>query len=129
MTKNVCGIIRSETRSGEEAKKHAEAMKNCPNLILIGITSNIVHAVYIVPEYKRWWLKIPETNPEEIGVEKASVHIVEDLTYPAKFTKKPIKKTEIAPCGADCQTCHLREKYKCNGCPATIHYKRALSIY
>jgi len=123
MGKNICGIITSETTSPSEAKKHAEAMKDCPHLILIGTTSNFVHAVYVVPECKKWWLEFPAENPEKIGVEKASVHIVEELTYPVEFSKLPTKKAEKAPCGADCRKCDLRERYDCNGCPATVHFK------
>ncbi len=124
MAKNIFGIIVGEARSAEEAEKLAEMMKNCPYLIASGTSSNKTYSIYIVPEEKKWWLKYPETNPKATGLENAQVYIVENITYPEKFDwKLPKKKTETAPCGADCQTCPLQEEYGCGGCPATIHYK------
>jgi len=124
MAKNIFGIIVGEARSAEEAEKLAEMMKKCPYLVASGTTSNKTYSIYIVPEEKKWWLRYPETNPKSVGLESARVYIVENLTYPEKFDwKLPKKKTKTAPCGADCQTCPLREEYDCSGCPATIHYE------
>jgi len=124
LAKEIFGIIIGEASSAEEAQKLAETMRNCPYLVASGTTANMIYSVYIVPKEKKWWLKYPETNPKETGVEKAWVYMIENLVYPQKFNLKvPKKRTEIAPCGADCQTCPLREEYDCNGCPATVHYK------
>ena len=124
MTKNICGIIIGETQSAEEARKLAKTMKNCPYLVASGTTSNKIYSVFIVPDKKEWWLKYPETNPKATALEKAWVYIIENVSYPEKFNLKlPKKKTEISPCGANCQTCPLKEEYDCSGCPATIHYK------
>ncbi len=129
MAQNICGIIIGEARSAEEAEKLAETMKNCPYLLASGTTSNKIYFVSIVPEEKRWWLKYPETNPKATGVEKALVHIVENVTYPKRFNLRlPRKKTKTAPCGADCQTCPLNEEYGCSGCPATVHVKEATPL-
>lgn len=124
LAKEICGIIIGEACSVEEAGKLAETMKNCPYLVASGTTVNMIYSAYIVPKEKKWWLKYPETNPKATGVEKARVYMVENVSYPEKFDLKlPKKKTETAPCGANCQTCSLREEYDCNGCPATIHFK------
>ena len=124
MTKNICGIIVGEALSAEEAVELAEKMKNCPYLVASGTTANMIYSVYIVPEEKKWWLKYPETNPKATGVEKAWVYIVENVLYPEKFNSKlPKKKTEIAQCGANCQTCPLLEEYDCSGCSATTNYE------
>ena len=129
MTRNICGIIIGETRSTEEANKLVETVRDCPYLIASGTTSNKTYSVYIVPEEKRWWLKYPQRNPKATGLEKASVHIIENVSYPEKIgSKKPEKKTETAPCGANCQTCQLREEYNCSGCPATIYCKKTRQI-
>jgi len=96
--KNICGIIIGETGSPEEAKKHAEVMKNCPNLVALGTTSNRIYSIYIVPADREWWLRYPETNPKETGFEKASVYIIKNVSYPEKFAPRlSEKKTEIAP--------------------------------
>ena len=124
MAKNIYGIIVGEALSGEEAGELAEKMKNCPYLVASGTTAKRIYSVYIVPEEKKWWLKYPETNPKATGVEKAWVYIVENMFYPEKFNLKlPKKKTEIAPCGANCITCPLLEEYNCSGCPATTNYE------
>lgn len=122
--RNIFGIIIGETSSPEEAERHAEIMKNCPNLVALGTTSNTIYSVYVVPAEKEWWLIYPETNPKETGLEKASVYIIKNVSYPKKFAPRlSEKKTETTPCGANCKTCPLREQYNCNGCPSTIHYK------
>lgn len=123
-TKNICGIVIGEASSPEEANSRAENMKNCPNLVVLGTTANIIYSVYVVSSEKEWWLKYPETNPKEIGLEKATVHIVRNVLQP-KFTPRlPKKKTDTAPCGANCKNCPLRAEYGCSGCPATIHHQQ-----
>jgi len=52
--KNICGVIIGETSSPEEAKRHAKIMKNCPNLVALGTTSNRIYSVYIVPAEKEY---------------------------------------------------------------------------
>jgi len=125
LARNICGIIIAETRSAEEAMKRAETMRNCPYLMLSGTTSNIVYFVSVVPEEKKWWLKYPETNPPEgIATGKLQVHMIENIAHPVNLCPKlPREIVEKAPCGADCRTCRLREKYDCDGCPATVHWK------
>jgi hypothetical protein len=124
MKRIICGIVIGEASSAEEAKRLAETMENCPNLVASGTSSNKLYSVYIVPEEKKWWLKYPETDPKATGLEKARVYIVQNLLYPEKFTfRMPEKKTETAPCGANCQTCPLREEYDCSGCPATTNHE------
>jgi len=121
---SICGIIIGETSSIEEAKRLAGIMRNCPNLVTSGTTSNKIYSVYIVPEEKEWWLRYPEANPKATGLEKASVYIVKNVLYPEEFAfRLPKNKTGTAPCGANCQTCPLREEYDCSGCPATVHYQ------
>ena len=125
LARNICGIIVGETLSAEEAGELAEIMKNCPYLVASGTTANMIYSVYVVPEEKKWWLKYPDTNPKATGVEKAWVYIVENVPYPEKFDLKlPKEKTEIAPCGANCQTCPLLDEYDCSGCPATTNCER-----
>ena len=117
--KHIWGIIITKEDSAEEAKKAADTMKNCPYLVAIGTSSNTIHSVYMVPEDKKWWLKYPETLNEKLGAEKYKVQIVENAIYPNKFTLKT-PQTETPPCGANCQTCKVRTKYNCNGCPTII---------
>jgi hypothetical protein len=105
--------------SEEEARKTAESMRNCPHLVATGFTSDTVYSVYMVPEEKRWWLEYPETLNREIGEEKYRVRVVENLTYPEDITLKKTK-SEKPPCGANCRTCRLRERYDCDGCPAVL---------
>nr|MDO8135533.1 hypothetical protein [Candidatus Njordarchaeum guaymaensis] len=120
----ICGIIIGETRSEEDAAKLAENMKNCPNLLTVATSSNKVYYVFMVPQEKEWWLRYPEKNPKATGLEKASVYIARNITYPKEFSRRlPKKKARTAPCGADCRTCTLREEYSCTGCPATLNYK------
>jgi len=122
--RNICGIVIGEASSVEEAKRLAETIKNCPNLVASGTSANKFYSVYIVPEEKKWWLKYPETNPKATGLEKARVYIVQNLLYPEKSVfRMPEEKTDLAPCGADCKTCQLREEYNCSGCPATTNHQ------
>jgi len=100
-------------------------MKNCPNILVLGTTANIIYFVYVVPTEKEWWLKYPEANPKEIGLEKATAHIVKNVLQPRKLAPRLSEKiTDTAPCGADCNTCPLRKQYNCSGCPSTIHYQQ-----
>jgi len=100
-------------------------MKNCPNVAVLGASSNTVYSICVVPENKRWWLEYPERNPKEVGANKATVHIFENVVHPKSFKQRlPKRRMKAAPCGADCGTCPLRHQYSCNGCPATIHYKQ-----
>jgi len=124
LTKNICGIITLEIRSVEDARKLSQQMKDCPNLLTSGTTGKTIYSVYLVPEEKRWWLTYPEDHPEIAGAERARVQVMDNLIYPKKFAMRvPSNKTTVAPCGADCSTCPLREQYACCGCPATIHYQ------
>jgi len=124
MAWSICGVIVSKMPSPKEAKKLSKNMKNCPRLVVSGTTSNVNCSVYIVPKDKLWWLKYPEKNPAIIGAEKVRVQVIQNLIYPLNFSPRlPKKKAKIAPCGADCPTCPLREQYDCSGCPATIHYQ------
>lgn len=121
-TKNICGIVIGEAGSPEEANSRAENMKNCPNLVVLGTTANIIYSVYVVSSEKEY----PETNSKEIGLEKATVHIVRNVLYP-KFTPrlpKNKKKTDTATCGVNCKNCPLRAEYGCSGCPVTIHHQQ-----
>lgn len=107
--RNICGIVIGEAVSPEEAKRRAESMKNCPNIVVLGTTANVICFVCIVPSEKAWWLKYPEANPRAIGLEKAVVHIVRDVLHPQEFMPwLPEKKPDTAPCGANCHACPLR---------------------
>jgi len=122
--RSILGVVIGETSSPEEAERHAEIMKNCPYLVALGTTSNTICSIFIVPAEREWWLRYPETNPKETGLEKASVHIIKNVSYPESLAPRLCKKkTEIAPCGANCKICPLREQYNCNGCPSTIHHQ------
>ena len=126
--KSILGIVIGETSSPEEANKRAETMKNCPNLVALGTNSNMISSVYIVPAQKEWWLRYPETNPKETGLEKATAFVVRDVIYARDFSPMgPEKRVGTPPCGADCAICLLRERYGCDGCPATITTKKESS--
>lgn len=119
MGKHLWCIMTTKESSEEEARKTAETMRNCPHLVAIGYSSDTVYSVYMVPDHKRWWLRYPETVNREIGEEKYSVQVVENLLYPERLTPKA-PRGETPPCGADCETCKLRERYDCEGCPAIL---------
>ncbi len=122
--KIICGIIIGEHTSKEEALKYAKKMKNCPYLISSGTSENKIYSIFIVPDNKKWWLKYPEDEPIATGLKNAQVILVENIVYPEKLDLKiPVEKKTITPCGANCETCLLREKHNCKGCPATVHYK------
>jgi len=120
----ICGIIIAQLGSPREAQRKAMKFKDCPYLIMQAISSNKIYLTYIVPEKNRWWLKYPEDYPKEVGFQEAKVYIGNKIIVPQKFKPRlPLIKTKIAPCGADCGKCPLRDKYRCPCCPATIHYK------
>jgi hypothetical protein len=126
MGKYLWSIMTTKEGSEEEAKKTMETTnRNCPYLVATGHTSNVVYSVYMVPEGMRWWLEYPEKMNRELGKEKYDVQIVENLMYPEDLTfKTPLP--EKPPCGANCETCRLREQYDCDGCPATKSEKSEL---
>jgi len=120
----ICGIMTGEHPSEEVALEQCQHMKGCPYLVTSGTTGKTVHSVFIVPEEKRWWLEYPSTDPSATGLGKAALVIIENVIYhPALEMKIPAIKNEITPCGDNCSTCVLREKFNCKGCPATVHYK------
>lgn len=113
--------------SPQEAKRRAENMKNCPHLLFSGTTADTIYAVYIVSSEKEWWLTYPEKHPKETGLETAKVYIIKNIEHLEKTVHiLPKKKTETAPCGANCKTCPLRVQYSCSGCPATVHYQEKI---
>ncbi|MCW4008414.1 MAG: hypothetical protein NWF09_07005 [Candidatus Bathyarchaeota archaeon] len=52
LIKDICGIVIGEARTIEEASKRADTMKNCPNVVLLGTTANMIYLVCIVPSEK-----------------------------------------------------------------------------
>ncbi|MEM2999295.1 MAG: hypothetical protein QXD19_06830 [Candidatus Bathyarchaeia archaeon] len=52
LIKDICGIVIGEARAPEEASKRAETMKNCPNVVVVGTTANMIYLVCIVPSKK-----------------------------------------------------------------------------
>lgn len=124
MIEKIGGILISEKPSAEETKKQAEKMKNCPYLVVLGTSTNRIFSIFIVPKDKRWWLEYPTSNLAATRSGSRQLFLVENVEYPEKFNLRiPAKKTEITPCGDNCSTCPLRNKYNCKGCPATIHYR------
>ena len=124
MEKSICGIIVGEHPTEEEALNHAKKIENCPYLITLGTSKNTIFLVFIVPDNKRWWLKYPETEPTATGLRNAQIFIIENIIYPKNLDlKKPTEKNAKTPCGDNCETCTLRKRYDCKGCPATIYYK------
>jgi len=115
--KKIWGIIVTEEDSEEEARKALETVKGCPNLLVSGRTGNAIYSVYAVPEERGWWLRWPETLNEKIGREKYRVYVVEDPFFPGGLTLET-QRAERPPCGADCETCELRARYGCGGCPS-----------
>jgi hypothetical protein len=83
--KNICGIVIGETSSPEEANKRAEAMKNCPYIVVLGTTLNRIYFVFIVPSDKERLLRYSEANPKETGLEKATSYIVKNVICPGEF--------------------------------------------
>jgi hypothetical protein len=119
MKKMICGFIFAETKSLKETKKFVERIKNCLYLVVQAMDSKEIFSAYIVPEEKRWWLEYPQLEPEKLGLKSAKTYIYKKVCYPERFSPgHPKKRTNIAPCKANCQICRLRCKYNCDGCPA-----------
>jgi len=121
--KLICGIMIGAATSEEEAKRRTETMKKCPYLFSGGYSSEIFHYVFIVPEEKKWWLEYPVMNPEIIGAKKIKLEIMENIVKPDQFELPiPKEKAKVSPCGSSCETCPMRVKKNCAGCPATIFF-------
>ncbi len=123
MTDRIACLMIAEMVSGELAERNAQKMRNCPRLILSGFTSNFAYNLAIISESERWWVEYPAEHPEVLGAERVRLEIVENLLH-LEIPKMnlPVDRLKRAPCGSDCGTCPSREKFDCQGCPATIYY-------
>ncbi len=112
------GVILGELESPQRAEEYANRMKSCPHLLFSQAEGNTLCSVYIVSKRDQWWLEYPEKNPARAGFRKAKVYIGPSLHLPFSVPpRRPHGRAALAPCGADCRTCDLRNKYKCRGCP------------
>ncbi len=119
----IAGVVIGELRSAKQAKEYAEKTKNCPHLLFHTVKAKTLYSVCAVHKENHWWLKYPEKNPKRVGFKKAKVYLLKELFPPGILSlKRSRRKARIAPCGADCSACDLRNVYKCPGCPATSHY-------
>ena len=124
METDICGIFVTEYDSKDKARAVVESMKNCPHLIMAGVTGERTSMVFIVPESLRWWFEVPADNPETFGAKTMKVFIFDDIVYPEEFKiRLPELKGETPPCGSKCGECPMHEQYNCPGCPATVSYK------
>lgn len=124
MEKDICGIFVAEYESMEKARTVVNSMKNCPHLIMAGVTGERTSMVFIVPETLRWWFELPADNPEAFGAKTMQVFILDDIVYPEEFTPRlPEIKIDTPPCGSKCSECPIGKQHDCPGCPATVNYK------
>jgi hypothetical protein len=115
-----------KTSSEEEAKRRTKAMGNCPYLLFGGFSSRTFHYVFLVPEFKKWWLEYPAKNPQVIGAEEIKLELVETIVKPENFELTlPEEESKISPCGSSCESCPMRIEFQCNACPASIYYKKS----
>jgi hypothetical protein len=82
--------------------------------------------VFLVPEFKKWWLEYPAKNPQVIGAEEIKLELVENIVKPENFELTlPEEKSKTSPCGSSCESCPMRIELQCNACPASIYYKKS----
>lgn len=81
--------------------------------------------MFLTPARARIWTENQKANPGAIfGLEKAKVTIAGNVEYPTELKLRlPSRREEKTPCGLNCLECSA---YKhCNGCPATVFYKKS----
>jgi hypothetical protein len=124
---SILGFVIGEFASVKNAEEYAERMKRCPYLLLQACEGARVYSAYVVQKDQRWWLEFPNKHPKAAGFEHANVHIGEKITSVEEFRLRlPRIKGTIAPCGADCRSCSIKDKHPCCCCPATLYFRKKM---
>lgn len=72
LIKDICGIVIGEVKTIEEASKRAETMKNCPNVVLLGTTANMIYFGLHCPFIKGVVAKISRSKSKGNKFRKSS---------------------------------------------------------
>ncbi len=116
-------VLVGHAATPADASRWAASIQDCPYIALHTTSDRLVTAIYILPDSKEWWLKIPEQNPEIAGLERVRVFITDPIEGSSPWSQGIVKpELERAPCGAACSDCPFYGD-RCAGCPATIFFK------
>ncbi len=118
----LCAILVGSAPTEQEAAAMAAQMQNCPYVAVYTTSGCGVMGMFVLPESKRWWIQIPEEQPDRIGLQKAAVFFAEHVYATSPWARGTVKPEQTsAPCGAECDACpHYHTP--CDGCPATRYY-------
>ena len=121
--KPICALLIGNAATAQKADKIATAFSDCPYATLYTSSDRLVLGVYIMPESKRWWIEVPQEEPQLLGLERLRVFFTDQIEAASPWSLGIVKpELKLAPCKADCVTCPLYLD-RCQGCPATVFYK------
>jgi hypothetical protein len=119
----ISAVMVAVAASPEKAQQAMPFTRACPYLATCSAVGNTMVSLFILPPSKRWWVEMPQENPDLIGMQKVVVYISEELLASSPWSRGEVEPVlEISPCRSNCQICP-QYRNPCSGCPATIHYQ------
>lgn len=118
----ICAILIGNAASPNQAQDLASRSRKCPYAAAYTSVGNTVIGVFALPASKRWWIEIPQENPELLGLQKAAVFITNWISVDSPWSKGMVHPLfASAPCGTNYAGCP-QYRSRCRGCPATVHF-------
>jgi Lrp/AsnC family leucine-responsive transcriptional regulator len=124
------GIVMVEVENYPRLRELMELFKDCPRVLLLSSlsASNLIMVIFGENlSTLESTLGVCSIRVHK-GVRRSEVYIGDLPAFP-RFLPIRIytgRKSEMTPCGAECETCISYEDGKCYGCPSTIHYNGPL---
>jgi hypothetical protein len=123
--RSLVAILLGRAPTPAKAAHLAERYCVCPYCVLLTTADDTIIGLYSIPPDRRWWLEWIVDHPQEtLGLEGAELFFAQQIEVGNAWSPGAVKaEHDRAPCGADCPACTLYQQ-KCEGCPATKHYRR-----
>lgn len=117
----ICAVLVGTAPHKAGADHASTWFQHCPYAVTCTSTGRIIVALFCLPPSKRWWLELPQENPELLGLVQLAVFFTDQVDVSSPWSRGAVQPTsQIAPCGTDCDPCPQYRR-RCEGCPATVY--------
>jgi hypothetical protein len=121
---SLCAVLLGNAGTAERAAAFARTSQHCPYVAHYTSADRLVVGVFVLPRSKRWWIEMPQAQPELLGLERVEVHVTDRVAASSPWSRGKVAPVlGLAPCKTDCGTCPQYGE-RCAGCPATTYYER-----
>jgi len=127
----ITAIISMEVENSEALGRILKKFEKCPRIIKFFVTTggyNLFALIWAEDKLSFESVTLEQCSlRSQPGIRRCEVYPIQEIYYdPFLEIKINAEKSDLPPCGADCESCNRFVAKKCLGCPASKIYRGVL---